>query len=56
MPLIMVCRPPGSAMRETLPSAPAVVLPTTTARGPQRRAMAVYSDELMEASSTRMAT
>ena len=33
MPLIMDCMPPGRTIRDTLPSAPAVVLPTTTASG-----------------------
>jgi hypothetical protein len=45
---------PGRGMGETLPSAPAVVLPTTTAFGIARKAMAVYSAWLCDVSSTRM--
>ena len=43
MPLIIEFNPPGSGIGETLPSAPAVVLPTTTARGLDRKAIVVYS-------------
>ncbi len=50
----MVLSPPGSGIEETSPSAPAVVLPTIVALGIARRAMAVYSDWLMEVWSTRM--
>ena len=35
--------PPGNGMPDTLPSAPAVVLPTTRAPGAARNAMVVYS-------------
>jgi hypothetical protein len=41
---------------DTLPSTPAVVLPTTTARGFDRKAIAVYSAWLSELSSTRITT
>ena len=34
--MIIACRPPGSGTRDTLPSAPAVVLPTTSAPGAAR--------------------
>jgi hypothetical protein len=36
-------QPPGKANGDTLPSAPAVVLPTTVDPCAARRAMAVYS-------------
>ena len=54
MPLIIDRNPPGSGIAETLPSAPAVVLPTTVAPGAVRNAIVVYSAWLCEDSSTRM--
>ena len=41
-------------MVDTLPSAPAVVLPTTVAFGAARNAIVVYSAWLCEISSIRM--
>ena len=43
MPLIIERNPPGNGIAETLPSAPAVVLPITFARGEERNAIVVYS-------------
>ena len=43
-------------MVDTLPSAPAVVLPTTLAYGTARRAIVVYSDRLWLSSFTRIIT
>ena len=54
MPLIIVLKPPGIGMLDTLPSAPAVVLPTTFAPGAVRNAIVVYSAWLCEISSTRI--
>jgi hypothetical protein len=54
MPLIIDDNPPGSGIRDTLPSAPAVVLPTTIAFGAARNAIAVYSAWLCDTSSTRI--
>ena len=56
MPLIMELSPPGKGICDTLPSAPAVVLPTTLAAGAVLNAMLVYSAWLTEDSSTRMIT
>src|SRR6185437_13588129 len=41
MPLISVNKSPGNGIRDTLPSAPAVMLPTTKALGAVRNAMVV---------------
>jgi hypothetical protein len=56
MPLIMDAMPPGSGIGELLPSAPAVVLPTTSAPGAVRNAIVVYSAWLCDTSSTRITT
>lgn len=56
MPMIKELWAPGMGMSETLPSAPAVVLPMTTAPGAVRKAMVVYSAWLWVTSSMRITT